>query len=96
MIIVTSIRNTEPGTNHHGRKGIGFGNHTNRSNVLFAFDAVFDKLTASKSVYKDRNEFKEQVMIPAFTKVGSKNPIGMANTIFPMILKEGKIVEIKD
>lgn len=97
MIIVTSIRNAEPGTNHHGRKGIGFGNHmSKRSNVLFVFDAVFDKLTASKSVYKDRKEFKEQVMIPAFTKAGSKNPIGMSNTIFPMILKEGKILEIKD
>jgi hypothetical protein len=96
MIIVTSVRNTLPGTDHNGRKGTGFGNHSiSKSNVLFAFDAVFDKLTADKAIYKDRKEFKEQVMIPAFTKAGSKNPTGMANTIFPMILKEGKIVEIK-
>jgi hypothetical protein len=94
MIIVTSRKTTPAGTNHNGRKGIGFGNHTNKSNVLFAFDAVFDKLTEDKAVYKDRKEFKEQVMIPAFTKAGSKNPTGMAHTIFPMILKEGKILEV--
>jgi hypothetical protein len=97
MIIVTSRKTTPAGVNHNGRTGTGFGNHSaNKSNVLFAFDAVFDKLTEDKAVYKDRKEFKEQVMIPAFTKAGSKNPTGMANTIFPIILKEGKILEVKN
>lgn len=97
MIIVTSKKVIPPGTDHYGRKGVGFGNHSvSKSNVLYAFDAVFDKLTEDKAVYKDRKEFKEQVIIPAFTKAGSSNPKGMANTIFPMILKEGKIVEIKE
>lgn len=95
MIVVTSKRKIHPGTDHYGRKGVGFGNHSARkSNVLFVFDAVFDKLTEDKAVYTDRKEFKEQVMIPAFEKAGSKNPKGMADTIFPMILKEGKILEI--
>ena len=95
MIVVTSRKTIPAGTNHNGRKGIGFGNHlATKSNVLFAFDAVFDKLTEDKAVYKDRKEFKEQVMIPAFTKAGSKNPKAMANTIFTMILKEGKVIEV--
>jgi hypothetical protein len=96
MIVVTSRKTTPSGTKHtNGVTGVGFGNHlATKSNVMFAFDAVFDKLTEDKAVYKDRKEFKEQVMIPAFTKAGSKNPKAMANTIFTMILKEGKVIEV--
>ena len=96
MIIVTSVRKGTPGTTHASRTGIGFGNHNpKKSNVLFTAGLVFDSIVDQKAIYKDRKEFKEQVMIPALAKAGSKNPLGMANTLFPWLLKEGKVVEIK-
>ena len=95
MIVVTNERSTKPGTDHYGVKGIGYRNHDpKRSTVLHTFDILLDEMTQTKSIFTDRKSFKEEVMIPAFERAGSKNPKSMANTIFPMLLKEKKIIEV--
>ena len=96
MIIVTSVKTTPAGTLHNGGiVGIGFGNHNpKKSDVLFTFDLLFQKLTETKAIYSSKKEFMDEVMIPAFTKAGSSNPKSMANHIYGQIRKEGKVVEL--
>lgn len=95
MIVVTNERSTQPGTDHNGIKGTGYRNHNpKRSKILHTFDILFDEMTQEKSIFSDRKSIKEQVIIPAFERAGSTNPKAMANTIFPMLLKEKKIIEV--
>lgn len=95
MIVVTALRKGQPGTNLYGRKGVGFGNHSvTKSNVLYAFDLVSDKLLEEKAIFQDKKELMEEILIPAFTKAGSKNPKAMATNIYGWWLKEGKVVEV--
>ena len=95
MIVVTNERSTQPGTNHNGIKGTGYRNHdSKKSKVLHTFDILFDEMTQEKSIFPNRKAIKEQVMIPAFERAGSTNPKAMANKIFPMLLKEKKILEV--
>lgn len=95
MIVVTSLRKGTPGTRLYGRTGVGFGNHSvSKSNVLFAFDLVADKLLEEKAIFQDKKSLMEEILIPAFEKAGSKNPKAMATNIYGWWLKEGKLVEV--
>lgn len=95
MIIITALKSGPAGVELYGRKGVGFGNH-NASNgdVLFTADLVMSKFFESKAVFKDRKELKEEVIIPALTKAGSKNPKSMANMYFGWWKKEGRLIEV--
>lgn len=95
MIVITSLQKGQPGSNLYGRTGIGFGNHNPiKGDVLFTADLIMNKFFEDKAVFKNRKELKEEVIIPALTKAGSKNPKGMANMYFGWWKKEGRLIEV--
>jgi hypothetical protein len=95
MIIITSLKKGKPGIELYGRKGVGFSNHDPaKGDILFTANLVMDKFFEEKAVFKDRKELKEEVLIPALTKAGSKNPKAMSNMYFGWWKKEGRLIEV--
>ena len=95
MIIITSLKKGKPGIELYGRTGIGYGNHNPaKSDVLFTADLIMEKFFEGKAVFSDRKELKEEVIIPALTKAGSKNTKSMSNMYFGWWKKEGRLIEV--
>ena len=95
MYIIPSkvIGGTNPGTVMYNRTGVGMGNHKPDSKC-HTFNLIVRDRAKSKSIFPDKKSIMEELLIPAATQAGFKDPKSMANTFRGWGLKEGWLIEV--